>query len=143
MKNLLFTFIFCFSFLAVGSSQNGFGGGITYLNDLGLQARASVALETIRIIPKASYYFVDGSTLMSFDLDAAYQLVEIADENPIYLFAGPTLLRRSTNGFSSSNFGLNVGAGAQISHIYGEIRYSLFFCDNCNGEIGFAAGYMF
>lgn len=142
MKNLLLTFIFCFSFLAVGTSQVSFGGGVAYQDDFGVQARAAIDMESFTIIPKFTYYFVDIVTLLVFDADVAFNVAEI-DENPVYLFAGPSLNRVSGFGSSSSEIGLNLGAGARFSNLYVEAKYALLFCDGCGGDIGVAAGYMF
>ena len=143
MKNLLLTFLFSFSFLAIGTGQITFGAGVTYLNDIGLQARANVPVSNLTLIPKFNYYFADGVTSIAFDADLALDVATIADENPLYVFAGPKLWRVSFNGNSNSEIGLNLGAGTRFSNIYVEAGYTLLFCDNCDGEIGFSAGYMF
>ena len=126
-----------------GSSQVTFGAGVTYLNEVGLQGRSVIQLEKFNLIPKASYYIVDDTNSYSFELDAAYNLIMFGDDNPIYLFSGTSLYRRSKSGSSNSDFGLNFGVGLEVSQIYGELKYTVLFCDNCNGQIGFAAGYMF
>ena len=143
MKNLLLTFLFCFSFLAIGTSQVTFGGGITYLDDIGLQARANVPVSNLTLIPKFNYYFVDLITAMKFDADLAFNVAELSGENPVYAFAGPSLYRVSGFGSSNSEIGLNVGAGANFSNIYVEAFYAILFCDGCSSDIGFSAGYMF
>ena len=140
-KILTFAFLLCLSFTA--SSQINFGVGGTYLNDLGVQVRADVPVSSFTLIPKASYYFIDNATALIFDLDAKYDLVNIGESNPLYAFGGLLYSRLSSGNFSSGDLGFNLGAGIRINHIYGEVRYSTVFCDNCNGDIGVAAGYMF
>lgn len=142
-KNILFTAILVICFISVGNSQLRFGAGVTYLNEVGVQARSVITLENFNLIPKFSYYIVDDVTSVSFEVDAAYNLITVADEHPIYVFAGPALYRSSSNGFSNSDLGFTIGAGAEVSHIYGELKYTNLFCDNCDGQIGFAVGYMF
>ena len=113
------------------------------MNEVGVQARTVIGLENFNLIPKFSYYIVDDVTSLSFEVDAAYTLITVADEHPIYLFAGPALYRSSSNGFSNSDFAFTIGAGVEIARIYGELKYAKLFCDNCDGQIGFAVGYMF
>jgi len=143
MKNLLLTFLFCFSFLAIGTSQVSFGVGGSYWNDFGVQARADVQMDKFDIIPKFTYYFVDGATNFAIDGDVAFNVATIADENPLYVFGGPSLWRVSNDFFSSTELGLNFGAGTRFSNIYAEVKYGFLLCDGCDGDIGFAAGYMF
>ena len=143
MKNLLLTFIFCFSFLAIGTSQISFGAGASYWNDFGIQARANVEMEKFDLIPKATYYLVDGATNLAFDVDAAFDVATVGDDTPIYAFGGPSLWRISNDFFSSTELGLNFGAGARLTNLYVEIKYGFLLCDGCSGDIGFAAGYMF
>lgn len=143
MKNILLTTILVICFVGIGKSQLRFGVGVTYLNEVGVQARTVIGLENFNLIPKFSYYIVDDRTSLSFEVDAAYNILTIADEHPIYLFAGPALYRSSSNGSSDSDFGVTIGAGVEISRIYGELKYTNLFCDNCDAQIGFAVGYMF
>ena len=143
MKNILFTAIMVICFVGIGKSQVRLGAGVTYLNEVGVQARAVIGLENFDIVPKFSYYIVDDATSLSFEVDAAYKLVTIADEHPVYLFAGPALYRASSNGISDSDFAFTIGAGVEVAKIYIEIKYAKLFCDNCDGQIGFAVGYMF
>ena len=132
-----------FGISSVGMSQINLGVGATYINDLGVQVRADIPMESFTLIPKASYFFVDNVTVLKFDADLAFNIGRIGDENPIYVFGGPTLFRTSANGNSNSDIGINAGAGARFSNLYIEAFYSIFFCDNCSSELGFAAGYMF
>ncbi len=143
MKNLLLTFIFCFSFLAIGTSQVSFGAGATYWGEFGVQARADIDMESFSIIPKASYYFVDGATNLVFDADLAFNVATIGDDMPLYVFGGPSLNRISSDFFSATELGLNFGAGVNISNLYVEAKYGFLLCDGCSGDIGVAAGYMF
>jgi len=143
MKNLLLIAMLLCSFSFAGISQSHFGAGLVYTNDLGVQARARINTGSFDVIPKVSYYFVENVTALSFDLDAAYNLLYVGDENPLYLFAGPTYYRASSSGFSDGNIGINLGTGIEVSHFYGEIRYTGLFCEECGGDIGFAAGYNF
>lgn len=143
IKNILLTSILLFSFLAVGKSQVTFGAGLTYLNELGIQARSVIGLENFKLIPKASYYIVDDVTSLSFELDAAYDLLTFGDDNPVYLFSGLAFYRSSINGISDSDIGVNFGTGIEVSQVYGEIKYTRLFCDTCDGQIGFSIGYMF
>ena len=144
MKKLLLTFSLFFCFLISGIGQVSFGGGIAYLDsEIGVQARANIDASSFDLIPKFTYYFVSNATVMSFDLDAAFNLATLGDDIPIYGFVGPTLYRASVGPFSNSEIGLNVGVGTNISSIYIEVRYTRLFCDGCGGDVGFAAGYMF
>ncbi|MDF1697295.1 MAG: hypothetical protein P1U56_15740 [Saprospiraceae bacterium] len=143
MKNIFLPIILVFCFAFVGNSQVRFGAGITYLNEVGVQARSIIALENFDLIPKFSYYIIDDVTSISFEVDAAYTAVTVGDDVPVYLFGGPALYRSSRNGISDSNFGITIGAGTEISRIYGELKYTNLFCTGCEGQIGFAVGYMF
>ena len=143
MKNILLTIVLVICFIAMGNSQVRFGAGVTYLNEVGVQARSVIGLENFDLIPKFSYYIVDDVTSISFEVDAGYTILTVADEHPIYVFGGPALYRSSRNGVSNSDFGFTIGAGVEISRIYGELKYANLFCDNCDGQIGFAVGYMF
>jgi hypothetical protein len=143
MKNFLLIIAFSFCFLVAGTSQVSFGAGATYWGDFGVQARASIEMEKLNLIPKFSYYFVDNVTQMAFDVDAAFDIATISDQNPLYVFGGPSLYRLSASGFSNSELGLNFGVGTQISNLYIEAKYGFLLCDGCSGDIGFAAGYMF
>jgi len=143
IKHILLVTAMFFCFISLGKSQVSFGVGATYLEDLGLQVRSNIPLDQFDLMPKVSYYFVDNATSLSFELDAAYDFLTLGDENPLYLFTGPALYRFSANGSSDNTFGINLGAGLQISQIYAEIRYSTLFYSNVTGQIGFAAGYMF
>lgn len=148
MKNLLLTTALFFCFLIVGNSQVNFGVGASYWGDFGVQARADIALESFDIIPKFTYYFADGGTVMTFDADAAFNVATIGDDSPIYAFAGPSLYRVSVDlgpfgSASSTELGLNAGVGARFSNIYVEAKYGFVLCDGCESELGFAAGYMF
>lgn len=142
IKNILLTTILIFCFLGMGKAQR-FGVGLTYLNDFGFQARSVIEVENFKLIPKASYYIVKNNTSISLEIDAAYDLITVGDEIPIYLFAGPILLRSTPGGISDSRLGFNLGAGVEISQIYGELKYSFVFCEGCGGGIGLAGGYMF
>ena len=110
---------------------------------MGVQARAEIQLESFNLIPKFSYYIVDDVTSLSFEVDAAYNIITIADEHPIYIFAGPSIYRSSFSGFSNTELGINAGVGARFSNIYVEVKYGFLLCDDCGGDIGVAAGYMF
>jgi hypothetical protein len=143
MKNFLLAVILILCFSSLGKSQVRFGAGITYLNEVGVQVRTAIELESFNLMPKFSYYIVDNVTSLSFELDAAYTLLTVADEVPLYLFAGPALYRASSNGNANSDFGFTIGTGIEISRIYGELKYTKLFCDNCDGQVGFAIGYMF
>jgi len=138
MKNLLLTFLFCFSFLAIGTSQASFGAGVAYYNDFGVQGRANIEMDKLTIIPKFTYYFVDPGSAWVIDGDLAYDVAMI-DENPVYAFAGPSFWKFT----GTSEFGINIGVGARFSNIYAELRWSKILCDFCGDDIGFAAGYMF
>lgn len=141
LKNILLITLLTFCFLGIGKAQ-GFGVGLTYLNDFGVQARSVIEVENFKLIPKASYYFANNSSL-SLEIDAAHDFITVADEIPIYLFAGPILFRSNLGGVSDSRLGFNLGAGVEISQIYGEFKYSFVFCEGCGGGIGLAGGYMF
>lgn len=143
MKNIFLTLVLVMGFVVLGHSQVRVGVGLTYLNEVGVQARTSIGFENFDLIPKFSYYIVDDRTSISFEVDAAYTLITVADEHPIYVFAGPALYRSSNNGVSNSDFGFTIGAGVEISKIYGEFKYTNLFCTDCDGQIGFAVGYMF
>lgn len=143
IKNFLLATVLIFCFSTIGKSQVTFGVGLTYLNELGVQARSEIQFDRFNLIPKASYYIVDNTTSLSFELDLSYDLLTLGDDNPLYLFSGPALFRSSSNGNSNSDFGLNLGAGLEISQIYGEVKYTTLFCTDCGGQIGFSLGYMF
>lgn len=143
VKNIFLVIILSFCFMTNGNSQVAFGGGVTYLNEVGIQTRSVIQLEKFNLIPKVSYYIVDDINSYSFELDAAYNLILFGDHNPLYLFSGLAWYRSSKSGVSNSDIGFNFGAGLQVSQIYGELKYTVLFCDNCNGQIGFSAGYMF
>jgi len=143
MKNLLLTTALFFCFLIVGNTQVSFGVGASYWGDFGVQARANIDMEKFDIIPKFTYYFADGLTVIAFDADVAFDVANIGDDTPIYVFGGPSLYRASASGFSNSELGINAGAGARFSNIYVEAKYGFLLCDGCSGDIGFAAGYMF
>lgn len=148
MKNLLLTTALFFCFLIVGNSQVSFGVGASYWNDFGVQARANIEMASFDIIPKFTYYFTDGATVMALDADVAFDVANIGDDTPIYAFAGPSLRRFSADlgafgSVSSTDLGINIGAGARFSNIYVEAKYGFLLCDGCGGDIGFAAGYMF
>ncbi|MFT4534766.1 MAG: hypothetical protein ACJA1A_000306 [Saprospiraceae bacterium] len=144
MKKIIYTLL-CFAlFSTIVSGQLEFGIGATYLNNLGVQVRADIPLiDGFDVEPKVSYYFVDNATVLSFDADATYDLINFGDSNPFYLLVGPTLYRTSTSGFSDSNLGFNLGAGLGISNLVFEIKYTTLFCDNCNGQVGGNVAYMF
>lgn len=144
MKKLIFT-VLCFTFFAtVASSQIKLGLGATYLDNLGIQVRADLPLiEGFDVEPKLSYYFVDNATSISLDVDATYNLIHFGEDNPLYVLAGPTLYRISSNGLSDSNIGFNLGAGLGIEHIYFEVKYTTIFLEGSNGQIGFNLAYMF
>jgi len=97
------------------------------------------------LIPSVSYYFVDGATALSVDANLTYDIATVGDDMPIYALAGLDWTRVSINDtdLSNSEFGINVGAGTNISSIYAEIFYRHLFCDGCDGNIGFNVGYMF
>jgi len=143
MKKIFVTLIVSFCFITLGKSQASFGAGITYLNDLGVQLRSSIVLSSFDFIPKFSYYIVDDVTSLSLELDGALDIVHFGEENPLYVFGGPAIYRASSNGVSDTNLAITIGAGLQIEHIYGELKYGNLFCEGCDGQIGFAAGYMF
>lgn len=146
MKKTLLFFSLCFCFATLSFGQVSFGVGGTYVNDFGVQARAGLDLtEDIGLIPSFSYYFVDGATTFGIDANLTYDVATVGDDMPIYALAGLDWTRVSVSDidFSDSNFGLNLGAGTNISSVYAEVFYRLFFCDGCDGEIGFNVGYMF
>ena len=143
MKNLIYS-ILCICLFATGANaQVKFGLGATYLDNLGVQARVDISLNSFNLEPKFSYYFVDNVTNLSFDVDATYNLINFGDDYPLYVLGGPTLLRSSFSGFSDSNLGFNLGAGLGISNLKFEIKYTTLFCDNCNGQVGGNVAYMF
>ena len=124
MKNIILSMLFVSGIAFSGNTQVTFGAGLTFLEELGVQVRSDIEFDNFSMIPKFSYYIVDDQTSISFELDAAYTLLTFADENPVYLFGGPALYRRSQNGFSNSDFGVTIGGGLEISGIYGEIKYT-------------------
>lgn len=131
----------------VSFGQTKFGLGATYVDDFGVQARASISLgESLGVIPSFSYYFPgSGITAYSIDVNLTYGIADLGDGMPLYILAGLDRSTVSVDGFgSNSEIGLNVGAGLDVtSSIYLELFYRKFFCDNCGGEIGFNAGYYF
>ena len=143
IKKILIALTLILSIQGVGNSQTGFGAGITYLNELGVQARYGIAFDNFNFIPKFTYYIVDDVTSLSLELDAAYDLVTIGDDIPVYVFGGPAIYRSSANGFTNTDLAVTIGAGTVISRFYGEFKYGNLFCDNCDGQMGFAVGYMF
>jgi|GEM_PF-5757632 len=142
MKNIILTFIFVVSVIGTINSQISFGAGLNYYQDLGVSIRAKTNVGQLELIPKFTYFFVRGATVTSFDLDANFDVVTIGD-SPISLFVGPSMYRVSSNGDTSNRLGINGGIGLHIDHYYGEVRYTGIFCEDCGGEIGFAAGYYF
>ena len=144
MKKTLFLFAFCFSFATISFGQVSFGVGATYLDDFGVQARASLdASDNIGVIPSVSYYFVDGFTAISADANLTYNVATVGDDMPIYALGGLDWTRVSADGFSNSEIGINLGAGTNVGNIYGEVFYRTLFCDGCGGDIGLNVGYMF
>lgn len=143
MKNLILTFLLSFTFLAVGTSQISFGAGASYWGEFGVQARANIDMESFDIIPKATYYFVDGVTNLVFDADLAFNVATVGDDIPVYAFAGPSINRLSNDFISATELGINAGIGARLTNLYIEVKYGFLLCDGCDGDIGFAAGYMF
>ncbi len=145
MKKTLLFFSICFCFATISFGQVSFGVGGTYVNDIGVQARAGLDLtDNIGLIPSFSYYFSEGeSTTLSVDANLTYDLTTVGDDMPIYALAGLDWTRVSIGDFSNSEIGLNIGAGTNISSVYAELFYRLFFCDGCDGEIGINVGYMF
>ncbi|MFT6336006.1 MAG: hypothetical protein ACI86M_002865 [Saprospiraceae bacterium] len=144
MKNTIYTLL-CFLFISTAlSGQIGFGIGATFLNKLGVQARADISLiSTFDVEPKFSYYFVDDATSLSFDIDATFDLISFGENNPFYVLAGPALYRFSSNGNSNSDLGFNLGAGLGLANLRFELKYTTIFCDNCNGQVGGNVAYMF
>jgi len=142
MKNIILTVTLIISTISTASSQFSFGAGLNYYQDLGVSVRASTNVANLNLVPKFTYFFVEGATVTSFDLDANFDIVSIKD-NPISLFVGPALYRVSSNGDADSRLGINGGVALRVSQYYGEIRYTGIFCEDCGGEIGFAAGYYF
>ena len=140
MKKALLFFSLCFCLATASNAQVTFGVGGTYVNDLGVQARANLDLtETIGLIPSFSYYFSDPGTVISLDANATYNLTTIGDDMPLYGLAGLDYTRVSFAGASDSEIGLNVGAGTNIGNIYAEIFYRTTY----SGDIGINVGYTF
>jgi len=131
------------SFTAISIGQLSFGLGASYHENVGVQARSRVDIGNFDLIPKATLYLVDGATSYSIDVDAAYNFITFSDEHPLYGFAGLAYYRTSVNGIGDGDIGINVCLGLQVKNIYGEVKYTDVFCEGCDGQIGFAAGYMF
>jgi len=144
MKKTLLFFSVCICFATISFSQVTFGAGGTYVNDLGVQARANLDVsDDLGLIPSFSYYFADIGTVFSVDANLTYDVAVIADEIPVYALAGLDWSSFSYNGISNSHIGINLGGGTNIGSIYGEIFYRVLFCDGCGGDIGLNVGYNF
>lgn len=143
-KLLIFSFFsLCLSFSSIAQTKFGVGG--TYVNDIGVQARASLGLsDGIGVIPSFSYYFTDLVTVWSIDANLTYNVATIGDDLPIYALGGLDYTTSSFSGTSNSEIGINLGGGLDItSNIYAELFYRRFFCDGCGGDLGVNAGYYF
>ncbi|MBT8232155.1 MAG: hypothetical protein HKO66_05885 [Saprospiraceae bacterium] len=143
-KLLLFSFFsLCLAFTSM--AQTKFGAGATYYSDFGVQGRANLDLsDGIGLIPSFNYYFTEIGTSFSIDANATYDITVVGDDLPIYGFGGLGYYSFSFGGESSSEIGLNLGAGTEVGgNIYIEIGWKKFFCDFCGDDIGFAAGYYF
>lgn len=143
MKKVFLTLVFVVSFIAISFSQLSFGLGASYHENVGVQARSRIDVGNFDLIPKATFYLVDGATSYSFDVDAAYNIVTFSDEHPLYVFGGLAYYRQTINDIGDGDIGFNIGVGLEVKHIYGEIKYTNIFCEGCDGQVGFAAGYMF
>lgn len=144
MKKYLLFFALSFCFALTSFGQTKFGAGATYIDDFGVQARASLGVgDNLGLIPSFSYYFTDGFTAISVDGNLTYGVAEVGDGIPIYALGGLDWTRVSSNGFSNSEIGINLGGGLEAGSIYGEIFYRALFCDGCGGDIGLNVGYYF
>ncbi|MEE9438462.1 MAG: hypothetical protein V3V14_05635 [Saprospiraceae bacterium] len=142
MKKKIFTLL-AFSMITFASfGQINFGVGATYFNDLGVQARAAFDAGSFEVVPKATYFFTKGVTVLEIDADVHFNVAEIA-ENPVYVLGGLGYHILSSSFASTSNLGINAGAGVRISNIFVEVKYAKILCENCGGDIAFTGGYMF
>ena len=144
MKKHILLFSLCCCFASVSFGQVNFGVGGTYVNDLGVQARANLDVsETLGLIPSFSYYFTEIGSAFSIDGNLTYNVAEIGDGIPIYALGGLDYSVFSFGGNSDGNIGINLGAGTNVSSIYGEIFFRKLFCDICGSDIGINVGYSF
>ncbi len=140
MKKFLLLFVVGFCFATTSFGQVSFGVGGTYVNDLGIQARANLNVsDDLGLIPSFSYYFTDIGTQISIDANLSYNVATIGNDIPIYALGGLDWTRFSNNGLSNSEIGINLGGGINIGNIYAEIFYRSLF----GGDIGINVGYMF
>jgi len=131
MKNLFFTFLFV-AMMAGTSFAQGFGGGISLSDDVGIQARYEFdlsAVENLEIAPNFTYFFVDGGTFFSINGDGHYDFaLGESGDLVVYPLAGLNWSRASAGGFSSSDIGLNIGGGVNYNlsgiRLFGEVKHT-------------------
>jgi hypothetical protein len=104
---------------ASASAQSFLGGGLALLSSggtyVGLEARGVFNLRSVRnlaISPDFQYFFVKDFTLIGIDVTAHNHVAQFGRGGGAYGLAGLDIAIGSSGGESSTNLGINLGAGA-------------------------------
>ncbi len=138
MKKIIITCVALFAFATISLGQLSFGAGLTYATDgggfLGVQGKTIYNLEDaidkpMEAVLAFSYYFVDGGSLWSVDIDGQYYLTTLGDSIELSTIAGLSIARASSFFRSNSDVGINFGAEFRIPvgdlYIYAQPKVAL------------------
>lgn len=135
---LIFAFILCSNTNVFAQNKLQLGAGIAYgadIENIGLQVGATYEItENIRGAADFLYYFTDveGFTAWEFNINGHYMFISEANMN-VYGLAGLNYAKSKFDvgpfSGSTSDIGLNIGAGAEFGlgfgSFYGELKYEL------------------
>lgn len=138
MKKITITCIAFFAFASISLGQLNFGAGLTYAADgggfFGVQGKVLYDLEDtvdkpMYAVGAFSYYFVDGGSLWSIDLDPQYYLLTIGDSIELEGIFGLSIARFSIRFRSNTDVGINLGVNFKIPvndfYIYAQPKIAL------------------
>ena len=99
--------------------------------NMGVGAQFSMPIaRQLEFYPSFDYYFVSPGSLWALNADLKYRPALASSTDWLYVGAGLNLAHASVSGFSSTDAGLNLVAGAESRragnvHPYGELRFTL------------------
>lgn len=125
MEKIILSCLAFFAFTTLSIGQLNFGGGLSYAADgggfLGIQGKVSYDLEDtidkpMEAVGVFTYYFVDGGSLWSIDLDGQYYLLTLGDSIELSTIAGLSIAQFGLRYRSVKNtdVGINFGANFKI-----------------------------